>query len=340
MQPDLLQRGIVHLNDIAFVGSTLVAGLVSAGIDAELIDIPKPGATLEYPWKLVSLPLRGVIVGATAARLRRRRPAIVHAHYATQALPGLLSGAPCFIHCHGSDVRDVRPRSVTGRTLAGLMARAVGVFVATPDLLEPARALRTDARWMPNPIDTGRFAPGQPPSRDVLVGTRLSTVKGVETAIAIVETVLRIRPATTVTVIANGPEVRRMAAAAGANAIVVPPVEHGQMPAMFGMHRVAIGQLALGVLGQFELEAMACGTPVVVRLTGDSVYDERPPAGPATTVAEAAEWVVGLLCDEDERQAIAVGGRAWVQRHHDRDAVVAGLIEEYRAAVAGESSHV
>lgn len=332
MQPDLLRRGIVHLNDVAFVGSTLVAGLVSAGIDAELIDVPKPGARLGYPWKLVSLPLRGAIVGATAARLRRRRPAIVHAHYATQALPGLLSGAPCFIHCHGSDVRGVRPRSVMGRALAGLMARAAGVFVATPDLLEPARALRADARWMPNPIDTGRFAPGQPPSRDLLVGTRLSTVKGVETAIAIVETVRQIRPATTVTVIANGPEVRRMAAAAGANAIVVRPVEHGQMPAMFGMHRVAIGQFALGVLGQFELEAMACGTPVVVRLTGDSVvYDERPPVGPATTVAEAAEWIVGLLSEEDERQATAIRARAWIQRHHDRDAVVAALIREYLA---------
>ncbi len=79
---------IGHVNDIASVGSTLVAAQRRRGDTVALIDIPKPGASLTYPWKIGSVALRLPILLGIAISIRRSEFAIAHIHYATQSILG------------------------------------------------------------------------------------------------------------------------------------------------------------------------------------------------------------------------------------------------------------
>ena len=56
---------VVHLNDIAFVGSSLVAELPASGVEASLLDPPKPGSGVARPWKRATVPLRLFALVAT-----------------------------------------------------------------------------------------------------------------------------------------------------------------------------------------------------------------------------------------------------------------------------------
>src|SRR5262245_53771029 len=125
---------IAHVNDIAFVASTMVRGLQARGIDATLIKPPTPGASWTYPAKLLTIPIRAWPMASTAWHLRLDTAAIVHIHYATQAWPAMLSGRPFVVHCHGSDIRGVDPTSVVGRFLTPALHRAASVLYSTPDL--------------------------------------------------------------------------------------------------------------------------------------------------------------------------------------------------------------
>lgn len=167
---------IVHVNNIAWVASTLQEAQRRLGDTVDLIDPPKPGAALRWPWKVVSVALRLPILAATALAIRRRGYAIAHVRYATQALVGLLSGRPFLVHCHGTDVRGVVPGSLRGRALRALLRPAALVVYSTPDLEIDARSVRSDAEFLPNPIDVEAFVPAGPRDRDLLVGVRRDPV--------------------------------------------------------------------------------------------------------------------------------------------------------------------
>ncbi len=326
---------IAHLNDIAHVASVLAAGQRAAGHDAAVFDPGKPGARLPYPWKLISAPARVGPIATAAWRIRRGRFDVVHVHYATHAPIGLLCGAPTVVHCHGSDIRGVRPASLVGRYLRAALDRAGAVLYATPDLADWAAGLRADASFLPNPIDTQAFRPTLAAERDVLLGVRLSPVKGADVAIEGLRELVRRRPGTTVTIIGDGPLLEKARLAIGARAIVVPPLPHGRMPALLARHRVTLGQFRLGILSQYELEAMAVGLPLVADFRFPGVYDAPPPVVDAASPEAVALALARLLDDEPERRAVSVEGRAWVAANHGVDRVVARLAATYAAAGAG-----
>ena len=325
---------IVHVNDIAFVASTLVSGLEEAGVEARLIEPAKPGASWAYPWKLLTLPVRAWPMTSTALRLRFGNADVVHIHYATQMLPGVLSGRPLIGHCHGSDVRGVAPGSGSGQLLAALLARASAVLYSTPDLAEWVEPLRADARFLPNPIDTRAFSPDPSGTTDVLVGTKLDPIKGLDEIIEVIGRVRALRPGTSFTIIANGHGIERAISAAGPLTTMIPVVGHHEMPELLSRHRIAIGQFRLGILSQFELEAMASGVPVATAFRYGGRYQEPPPLMPAARPDQAAASMIALLDDQDMRQVLATDGRAWVVRHHRLDAIVRRLLGIYQEVLA------
>ncbi len=323
----------MHVNDIASVASTLQAAQIRRGDVADLIDPPKPGATLRWPWKMVSVALRLPILAGTALAVRRGRYSITHVHYATQALVGVMARRPFVIHCHGTDIRGVAPSSLRGRVLRAMARRAALLLYATPDLATDAQRLRPDAVFLPNPIDIDAFSPMAGPQRDLLVGVRLDPVKGAETAIEAVDRLLRVRPETTVTVVANGPLLPAARARLGDRVAFVEPRAHAEMPGLLTGHRVALGQFRLGILSQLELEAMACGTPVVTAFHHAAVYDAPPPLEEAADADGVASSVSALLGDERGRLRRAEEGRAWVVAHHGSDIVAGKLDRLYRQAL-------
>jgi glycosyltransferase involved in cell wall biosynthesis len=323
---------VVHVNDIASVASALAAAQARRGAAARVLDPPKPLAGLPYPWKVVSFLLRAVPLAATAVDLRRDRRAIVHVHYATQGVAALAAGRRYVIHCHGSDVRGARPGSLRGRLLAPILRRAALVLYATPDLEADVRPFRGDAVFLPNPIDTATFAPGGVATRDVLLASRLDPVKGAWAAIEGLEHLLRRRPATRVTVVGFGPLLGQARAVLGERVRFVPPVPHDLMPALLRDHRVVLGQFRLGILSQLELEALACGIPVVTGFHYADVYEEQPPIVLADSSDEIAARLTALLDDEEGWPARSAAGRSWVVAHHDSDQVAERLYHAYAEA--------
>lgn len=325
---------IVHVNDIAWVASTLQAAQRRRGYAADLIDPPKPGASLRWPWKILSVAMRVPILVGTAVHIRRRSYAIVHVHYATQALPALLSRRPFVVHCHGTDIRGMVQGSLRHRALRLMLRPAALVLYATPDLAPEARMLSVDATFLPNPIDVTAFVPSAARSQDLLVGVRLDAVKGAETAIAAIESLLQERPATTVTVVASGPLLPAARARLAGRVMFVEPLRHPDMPGLLASHRVALGQFRLGILSQFELESMACGTPVVATFRYPEIYDEPPPLVEADEPEAIARAVARLLDDPERRERLARDGRAWVIAHHDSDGIAARLDRLYQRALS------
>jgi glycosyltransferase involved in cell wall biosynthesis len=327
---------VVHVNDIAWVGRSLVAALRRRGDSVALIDVPKPGAGLPYPWKLGAIAIRLPILLAISLQVRRRAPAIVHIHYATQAVVGPLSGRPFVIHCHGSDIRGLDRGGLWGRVLGLLFARASLVLYSTPDLAEAARGLRADAVFLPNPIDVRAFAPGGVRDVDVLVGARLDSVKGAEIAIQGIDRLLARRPSTTVTVVANGRLAGEAVALLRARARFMAPVAHAEMPQLLRRHRVAVGQFRVGAVGQFELEAMACETPVVADFRFPRAYATPPPIEAARDADQVATALERLLDEDDRRAQLGRDAREWIVANHADDAIAARLDGLYRAALSWE----
>jgi glycosyltransferase involved in cell wall biosynthesis len=66
-----------------------------------------------------------------------------------------------------------------------------------------------------------------------------------------------------------------------------------------------------------ELEAMACGRPVIVHFTYDGAYSEPPPFVRAHSGPEIAAAVERLIADLPERERLGAAGREWVVRNHN-----------------------
>jgi glycosyltransferase involved in cell wall biosynthesis len=322
---------ILHLNDPAFVASGLVAALREAGHEAEVVIPAAPGARLSFPLKAAVVPARAGVAIATALGARRRAPDVVHLHYGTHFPAAWLSGRPWIAHLHGSDVRGVHPASAMGRYLGFGLRRASSVIVSTPDLLAWVAPFRSDAVFLPNPVDTSRFAPASEARTDVLVATTAHPVKGSDAICRVLAEVRRQRPATTVTVVRAGPDSARVITAAGPGAHVIEPVPHDHMPTLMASHRVSIGQFRLGVLSQVEVESMACAVPIITDFRFPDSYATPPPIAPSVDAAMAASTVLGLLDDEARRVAIGTAMRDWVVASHDSRIVTARVIEIYGA---------
>ncbi|HYL41638.1 MAG TPA: glycosyltransferase family 4 protein [Candidatus Binatus sp.] len=321
---------MAHVNDLAFVGSTLVRTQRSLGVDATLVLPWRPGARLRYPWKAAALPFRAAAIVGAGLRLRAMAPDLGHVHYARLGMLGWLSGRPFVVHCHGTDVRGVRPGTPWGREVAPILRAARAVYYATPDLGPDVHAFRHDAVFIPNPIDLPPERAVDPaPSVDLLVGARLEPIKGVDTIAEIVGRVLGARPDTSITILDQGPDVAKVVAAAGERGHLIAPVPHDEVPALVRRHRLVIGQVRVGALGNFELEALAAGRPVAASFRHPEAYDVAPPVVDGGSAADVADRIVGLLDDEPARAELGALGRRWVHGHHDPLTIATDLVAEY-----------
>ena len=325
---------IVHVNDIAAVGSTLVRAMTELGHDAELVEPWRPGAGLRYPVKLAALPLRAAGLVAAAAAVRRRDPDVVHVHYARLGIVGPLAGRPFALHVHGSDIRGVARGSLWGREVAPFLRHARLVYYTTPDLAGWTRPFRPDSIFLPNPIEVDRFRPRAEDLpglelRDLLVGLRLDATKGVDTIVEVLRRLAVTRPTATITIVAHGVGLDRAVAAAGPGAQVVPLARRVDLPVLIRGHRLALGQFHVGAMGNYELECMASGVPVVMRFDFGRAYPSPPPVANVGTADEAAEEIGRLLDDATARQRLADEGPPWVAANHGAAAIASRVLADY-----------
>ena len=325
---------IAEINDIASVASEIGEGLRQRGHEVDLFEPRLFGARLHPYLKPATIPFRGLDWLDLARRVRGGKYDLVHIHYAYLGNLGVLGRFPYILHCHGTDLRGAN--ALTSPIIKNAMKRARHVFYATPDLEAWALPLRSDAEFLPNPIDTGTFTPSAPSSEasGIFVYSALTDVKGAGKILEACRILSNERPDVRITAIAWGPYAGQFEQLPNVRMIAKQP--RWKLPAIINEHAVILGQTRLGIAGMAELEAMSCGRPVVAWFNMGAAYTDPPPFFSPETPEGIARAAMELLDDPKARDDVGERGRDWVVRHHQRDRIAARVEEVARAIVAGE----
>jgi glycosyltransferase involved in cell wall biosynthesis len=324
---------IAQVNEIAHVPSTLAKGLRLLGHDVEVLPLKLVGGKRPTWAKLLLAPVRLQEIRALNEHIRAGKFQVVHLHYAYLGWAGILGRYGYYLHCHGTDVRSGLHDRVRGPLVVRALQRAGQVFYSTPDLREHIVRVRPDAVFIPNPIDTDHFRPAAQSvgrrSSDrprVLFISALSWIKGVEKAFQIIERLQTQAPGVEIAVFDFGDRLDAYRNWPGLT--VLPHAPYAEMPEIIRGFDVVVGQLHLGILSMSELEAMACGVPVVGDFRFSEVYSEPTPLIVGTGPAEWTAHILSLVGDAAARAQIGERSRQWVVSHHDYR-TVAGTVDGY-----------
>lgn len=326
---------ILHVNDVANVASTLVAGLNRIGHQAELRRLRLPASRRGTAAKILALPARWAEWTAVNRQVKSGHYDIVHIHYAYLGLLGILGQYPYILHCHGTDVRRGLYDPLRRGMVIQSLRRARKVLFSTPDLAQHVRPIRPDAIFLPNPIATDRFRPlpqGSNAPLRILIISRLSPIKKVSVAFEAIQQLRARHPEIQVAALDFGHERGKYHRAPGVSFLA--PVPYTEMPELINAHDIVLGQFGLGIISMSELEAMACGKPVICHFTYGAWYPEPPPPFATDQPAQVAAYLEELVQDPALQRDRGEAGRAWVERYHGYLAVAQRLAEIYAELTA------
>lgn len=336
MRPSCHNDGmrVLHINDVARIGSALVRRARAEGLQWDLYDT----ARVDPDWSPRTRPVRRALRGARweAGLVRRAaRADLLDMHGATVTAHTRWLRKPYVLHLHGTDIRVFRydPR------YADLVTRAVreaeDVYYATPDLAEHVLDLRPRAALQPVVVDVDEFPrqeeqeEGRGPLR-VLFPSRWGAAKGGELQL---EVLSALRSAYGDSIVMEGLAWGENAAHAARDYGVGlrPRMGHAAYARWLSTGSVAVGQMT-GCMGVSELEAIGSGVTTVMALdrrwydgTHDTTGDVPVLGGPvdrSERVEAVVEGVGRVLRGERVR-----GGRTWVAEHHSPQRAVARLVE-------------
>ena len=305
---------IVEVNDVASVASEIGAGLRARGHAVTLLQPRLVGSDLPLWLKPAVSPARALEWAQLIRAIRRGGYDVAHIHYAYLGMVGVLGRFPYILHCHGTDLRETT--ALTRPFIARALARAEHVFYSTPDLAAYVAPVRRDGEFLPNPIDTELFRPLSPARdhRGVYICCALTEVKGAGRLLEACRILARERPEIRVTTPAQGPYVGVFGELPNVTLLHRQP--RARLPTIISRHGVVAGWARFGIAGMAELEALACGRPVVSWFNQLDAYPERPPFVRAVDGRDIATAIMRLVDDADARERLGRAGRAWVERCH------------------------
>ncbi len=307
---------IALVHDIAGVAAVQANLLRSAGHDVDQVRLPAFGASWRWPAKALALPLRLVAYLPTIWKLRRAGYDVIHIHFLSQGVVGLLARRSFFVQAHGSDVHTNLNNAVYRWVTRAVLDRAKAIFYVTPNLRAPLESYRTKLIYLPNPVDVQGLAEGgSPPAalRNVLIFTRLHPVKGVELIFPAVE---RLSSMVDVTALQIGPLAAEYARRYGHWVKFAKPVAHDEIGRLLHKFDAVIGQMHQGVLGLMEIESLAAGRPLIVAVEPAFYADDPPPVVAASDPASIVAAVERLKGDPTELARLSRLGREWAERNH------------------------
>ena len=318
----------------------------SGSADSSVHEI-RPGAPLGY------------VVGALglAKLVRRLKPDVVHAHYATGY--GLLSRwtrrVPLVVSAWGSDVMHFPTKSRLHRWFVGANLSTAAIVCVTSRAMMPAvHRLGVDPRKVrltPFGVDTERFVGVEPAARSagpIVVGTvkALDLIYGVDVLIDAVssvrdELVSDLADRLRLVVIGDGPargDLERLVDERRLRNVVTfrGAIPHADVPAALRTFDVFAALSRRESFGVAVLEASSSGVPVVVSDAGglpevvrDGVTGLVVPAGDSGAASAA---IRELILDEPRRRRLGTAGRAFVEAAFSWPACAATMLRVYEEA--------
>ncbi len=209
---------------------------------------------------------------------------------------------------------------------------------ATSANLQPATC--QPATVLPNGVDLATFAPADTPreAAEVVFSGKMSYHANVTAALYLAQEIMPLvwkrRPEAHLTIVGSEPP-PAVQSLAGPRINVTGYVP--DLPPYLRRAAVAVAPMPYGAGIQNKvLEAMACTTPVVATPQAISALAARPGEHVLVgeTAAALAAHIVELLNDPERARQIGQAGRAYVERHHDWDAIAGRLEQVYREEIA------
>lgn len=343
--------------------------LAGRGIEVVLASQHDPGGWPVPPGvRVMRLPKAGPSgyfrnVGALRTLLRRERPALLNAHYASGygTMAALAGFHPLLLSVWGSDVYDFPNQGRIQRWLLCRNLRKADAVASTSEAMAgQVRRLvpeRQNVFITPFGVDTARFAPRAEGHAGFVVGTvkTLAPKYGIDILIrAFAERAGRF-PAVDepqdarLVIVGDGPErgtLESLCRALGIECRVrfVGAVAHDDVARWlhgFDVY-VAVSRLDSESFGVAVIEASACGLPVVVSDAGglpEVVVDGQTGiVVPRDDPAALAAALERLAADPALRRRLGVAGRARVQQHYEWSRCVDRMVETCSKVVADSTT--
>jgi glycosyltransferase involved in cell wall biosynthesis len=319
---------VAIVNDVAGVGSLQTRILNQAGDDAAFIDLPKPGGSWPLYAKVFTVPVRLAQYVPIVRKLRRGDYDLIHIHFLSHGFIGPLIGKPFVLHGHGHDVHTNLKNPFYRALSHFAMKRARAIYYVTPDLAPFLTDFADKSYLLPNPLEPMFFANVKPPTdlRKLLFFTRLYPIKGPEEVFGSTPELARFVDVSAISWGPLGPMLRERF---GHAVHFIDRVPREEVPSLIDSFDGVIGQMKLGILSLSELEAMARGRVVFMRLDRSLYPDDPPPVVDISDGPELVEAVQRLQQDPDELRRLSDQGRDWVARHHSVDGFLRVLRRGY-----------
>jgi glycosyltransferase involved in cell wall biosynthesis len=332
---------VLHVHDIAFVATNFVAGLRNIGVDASLYELRKVPKTGILKW--LKNPINVIFKIYEIFRfkqfLNKNQFDIIHIHFGSFAYLALLNKVPYYLHIHGTDIREYIRRPLLGYLIQQGIHRAEKVFYTTPDLEVLIMPYRKDAIFFPNPIDTELFNPNSKlkfeDHHDVFVISKIDKYKGIKEILNSIDLLWDVYPNIKVRTFGFGNAMEEAREFFNKHSgrpelKITGPVSHENMIRLINSSKLILGQLGTGILTCSELEAMACGKPVICNFSYPGIYQTDPPIVYARNSEEAKEKILLLITDPSLADVTGSLGRAWIEDYHNKETISKMLVTYYQ----------
>ena len=303
---------IALVHDIAGVATVQAELLRKAGHEVDQIPLPAHGATWRWPVKALALPVRLAAFVPTIGRLRRGRYDIVHIHFVSQGIVGVLARRPFFVQAHGSDLHLNLTRGAYRGVTARVLKDAKAIFYVTPNLRAYMSGYESKLVYLPNPVQLDVAPPPTSVSR-ILIFTRLHAVKGVD---LIFPAAQRLGDFARVSALEYGSLAAGYVREYGGTVDFHKPIEHQKVGEFLAEFDVVIGQMRQGVLGLMEIEALAVGRPVIAAVDASLYTDDPPPVVNASNPDEIVAAARRLKDHPEDLADLARRSHEWAVRNH------------------------
>jgi glycosyltransferase involved in cell wall biosynthesis len=314
---------ILYIHNINQVAQTYGEDLVRRGHSVSIFEPSLIGASAPLPLKVALMPQRLFNLRNVAGMLDENHYDLVHIHWASYGILGLMSRIPFVVHCHGTDVRSRLRHPLFRKMLEPFLQRAAAVLCITPDLLPVVRSVRPDALLSPAPIDTERFVPAKNIADDrrnhwtILLFARLDPEKGVDIAMEGIVRFVRRHTGVRVRLLDWGPLKVQYRLRYGHCFEFIPLVAPDEVEHLILSADVIIGQFALGALGLSEFQAMSCARPVIASFCYNDAYPTSPPICQAASASEIDERLEYLFQNPEMAKSLGRQAREWIIENHD-----------------------
>jgi len=316
---------VVMINDCAHVGETMIRYFPN---DVDVVHLRRSRGFLDktarITWKIL-----------------KAKADIYHCHYLLQDcwLALKFRKHPIIGHAHGSDVRQSIKHFTWGRIVRHNLEKCDKIVVSTPNLLKTAKQYNDSAEYIPNLVNERVFYPraqerAKNKMRVLIAGASDWDVKGTD---KIIRALKRIEKNVNVSIIEYGVDIDKtlkLAKTLDLHVNALPPVPHADMPEYYWSADTVIASIGIGgTLGMAALEAIACGRPVITRVSSDFSEYKVFPLLDISTPEEIAD---AILSSRDEN--LWKKEHEYFRSYHNSKKVTKRFMKIYHDLIRGKKS--